>query len=389
MNAKPWPNLAAPVEGEASTSGRVKRLLPYRLVRLPHARKVPWWVPPVSILLALLLCALFILANGMNPFSIYMHMAQGAFGSGYGWSETLVKAIPLMLCGTGVAFAYRINVWNIGAEGQFIAGAIAATAVTIYAPGVPGALQLPLMLVAGIAAGAIWGLLTAVPKLYFQVNELIGSLMLNYIALSLLDYYVFGPWKDPKGFNFPGTPLFQPSQQLLALPGTRLHLGLLFGLIAAALFAFVLYRTRWGYELRVLGANPEAARYAGISVRRQVLLVMLISGGLAGLAGMCEVSGVSHRLMYGISPGYGYTAIIVACLANLNPGGIILSSVFFGGLIVGGYSVQAIGLPPSMSLMLQGAILFFIIAGQQMSRYRLERIQPDEANPSEAGRQAS
>jgi simple sugar transport system permease protein len=207
------------------------------------------------------------------------------------------------------------------------------------------------------------------------VNELVTSLMLNYVALLAMDYFVFGPWKDPKGMNFPGTPMFTDAQSLPVLGDTRLHLGLLFGLIAIVLYGFFIKYTRWGYELRLIGANSEAAKNAGIRISRHILLVMLISGGLAGLAGMAEVSGVTHRLMYGISPGYGYTAIIVAWLAKLHPIGLVVSSFLFGGLIVGGYSVQTIGLPSSISEMLQGAILFFLIAGGTVSKFRLRRIR--------------
>lgn len=335
----------------------------------------PWWLPFASIALSLLFCGLFIALNGMNPIMIYMKMLKGAFGSTYGISETLVKAIPLLLCGVGVSVAYRIGIWNIGAEGQLVAGAIAATAVTIYFPDLPGVWKIPAMLLLGLLGGAIWGLLTAIPRAYFQVNELISSLMLNYVALLLLDYFVYGPWKDPKGMNFPGTPMFAASEQLLTIGGTRLHLGLVYGLIAVVLYAVFVGYTKWGYELRLLGANPEVARYGGISVNKHILVVMLISGAMAGLAGMCEVSGVTHRLMYGISPGYGYTAIIVAWLAKLNPWGLIVSSVLFGGLIVGGYSVQTIGLPASMSLMLQGSILFFLIAGDYWGRARKKRVR--------------
>lgn len=333
----------------------------------------PWWVPIASVLLSLIFCGCFIALNGMNPLVIYTKMLKGAFGSGYGISETLVKAIPLLLCGLGVSVAYRISVWNIGAEGQFAAGAMSAAAVTIYWPGLPGAWMIPVMLLAGLAGGAVWGLLTAIPRAYFHVNELITSLMLNYVALLLMDYFVFGPWKDPKGMNFPGTPMLTPAQQLLTLGGTRLHLGLVYGLIAVVFYALFVNYSRWGYELRLLGSNPAAAEYAGIRVKKHIIAVMLISGALAGLAGMCEVSGVTQRLMYGISPGYGYTAIIVAWLAKLNPWGLIVSSVLFGGLIVGGYSVQTIGLPASMSLMLQGSILFFLIAGEHVGRIRFKK----------------
>lgn len=333
----------------------------------------PWWTPLVSIVLALLACAVFIAANGMNPITVYQKMITGAFGSSYGITETLVKAIPLLLCGLGIAVAYRISVWNIGAEGQFIVGAMAATAVTIYLPNLPGYAAIPLMIVASIAAGGFWGLLTAVPKTHFQVNELITSLMLNYVAMLALDYVVFGPWKDPKGFNFPGSPMFTGAQSLPVLGTTRLHFGLIFGIVAVLVYFLMVKYTRWGYELRLIGANPNAAKYAGIHINRHIIIVMLISGGLAGLAGMAEVSGVTHKLMQGVSPGYGYTAIIVAWLAKLNPLGIVVSSVLFGGLIVGGYSVQTIGLPSSISDMMQGAILFFLIGGDMLAKFRMRK----------------
>ncbi|MDF2836448.1 MAG: transporter permease [Paenibacillus sp.] len=368
--------LAEPINHSASPPSRSRRspfAMPFSLQYDPLKKGGAWWVPVASVAAALLLCALFIWLNGMNPLTVYAKMAKGAFGSTFGISETLVKAIPLLLCGLGVAAAYRISVWNIGAEGQLVVGAIAASAVALYLPGLPGALYIPAMVAAGMAAGAVWGLLTAVPRTYFGVNELITSLMLNYVALLLLDYLVFGPWRDPAGFNFPGTKVFALEQQLLTFAGSRLHYGLIFALIAAAAFAFVFSKTRWGYEMKLLGANPQVAKYGGIKINTHILLVMMISGGLAGLAGMSEVSGVSHRLMYGISPGYGYTAIIVAWLAKLNPWGMIVTSVFVGGLIVGGFSVQTIGLPSSMSMMLQGAILICLIGGEMLSRYKLVR----------------
>ncbi|MFP3919243.1 ABC transporter permease [Lysinibacillus telephonicus] len=348
--------------------------VPFRLEYDAHKKGGSWWVPIISIIVALMICAVFILFNGMNPITVYGKMLAGAFGSSFGISETIVKAIPLLLCGLGVAIAYKIAIWNIGAEGQFILGAIGATAVTIFLPNLPGALYIPVMMVVGFAAGAIWGLCTAIPRTYFQVNELISSLMLNYIALLLLDYLVYGPWRDPQGFNFPGTQEFTPYQLLASLGGTRLHFGLIFALAAVILFAFFLAKTRWGYELRLLGANPVAAKNAGINITKHILIVMMISGGLAGFAGAIEVSGVAGRLMYGISPGYGYTAIIVAWLAKLNPWGMIITSVFIGSLIVGGYSVQTIGLPSSFSNMLQGAILFCLIGGEMLSKFKLKKV---------------
>lgn len=346
--------------------------LPFSFEYDPLKKSGSFLVPIAAIIVALFLCAIFIALNGMNPFTIYGRMLNGAFGSSFGISETLIKAIPLLLCGLGVAIAYRISIWNIGAEGQFVLGAIGATAVTIYFPNLPGSLYLPLMVAAGVIAGGLWGILTAIPRTYFQVNELITSLMLNYVALLLLDYFVFGPWRDPKGFNFPGTPMFNPFQMLANIGGTRLHIGLIVAIVMVLLFAFTTAKTRWGYELKLLGANPSAAASAGIRINKHILIVMMISGGLAGLAGMIEVSGVAHRLMYGISPGYGYTAIIVAWLAKLNPWAMVVTSIFIGALTVGGFSVQTIGLPSSMSLMLQGAILFCLIGGEMLNKYRIK-----------------
>jgi simple sugar transport system permease protein len=337
----------------------------------PTGTDAPWWVTVLAVVLAFALVGLLILLTGKDPGAVYAKMVVGAFGTSFGLTETLVKAIPLMLCGLGVSLAYRIQVWNIGAEGQFLVGAIAATAVTIYLPGLPGWLALPTMVAAGLAAGGVWGLFTALPKVLFNVNELIISLMLNYVAILGLNYVVFGPWRDPKGMNFPGTPPFTDAQSLPLFGDTRLHFGLILALVAVVLVAVFVRSTRWGYELRLIGANPEAARHAGINLNRHIVTVMLLSGGLAGVAGMAEVSGVAHKLMYGISPGYGYTAIIVAWIARLNPWGIVVSSVLFGGLIAGGYSVQSMGLPSSISSLLQGAVLFFLIAGSILGKVRV------------------
>jgi ABC-type uncharacterized transport system, permease component len=364
---------AAEMDGGTGSARRRTGIPRLKIEFDPVRTGSPWWMPIAAVAAALAVCAVFIAASGMDPLAVYRKMLTGAFGTRFGATETLVKSIPLLLCGIGVSIAYRISFWNIGAEGQFLAGAMAATAVTIYMPDLPAAAALPLMTAAGIAAGGLWGLLTAVPRAYFQVNELISSLMLNYIALLLLDYFVFGPWRDPGGLNFPGSPMFTAEQSLPTFGRTRLHFGLVFALLAVLLYAFMFRYTRWGYEMRLIGSNPEAARNAGINLNRHLLLVMLASGGLAGLAGMAEVSGVAHRLMYGISPGYGYTAIIVAWIARLHPLGLILSAFLFGGLIVGGYSVQTLGLPSATSEMLQGAVLFFLIAGAALGMIRVRR----------------
>lgn len=330
-----------------------------------------WLVPVLSIVLALLIGALLIWIAGFNPWFAYYEMFMGAFGSAYALSETLVKAIPLILCGLGVGLAFKTVLWNIGAEGQLYMGAFAATGVALAFPGGQAWWVLPLMFIAGFLAGAVWGLIPGVLKARMNVNEIITSLLLNYVAILWVDYLVYGPWKDPKGYNFPFTAPFSPSAWLPTFGDTRIHLGLIFGLVAAVLIYFLLRSTRLGFEIRVIGENPQAARYAGMNIPRTILLVFLLSGGLAGLAGMAEVSGIIHRLQHAISPGYGYTAIIIAWLSRLNPVLTILVSFLFGGLLVGGFSVRAFGLSESLVYLLQGMILFFLLGGEILVRYRL------------------
>jgi simple sugar transport system permease protein len=240
------------------------------------------------------------------------------------------------------------------------------------------------MVVAGMLGGALWGLIPAMLKAYLRVNEIITTLMLNYIAILWVQHLYYGPWKDPQGYGFPGTAQFPEYAWLPRLTG-RLHWGLILALIAAAFIWLVLDRTRWGYEIRLIGENQVSARYAGISIARNIILVMLLSGGLAGLAGMTEVAGISHRLQQGLAVGYGFTAIIVAWLAKLNPWGVILVSILLAALLVGGDQIQIVmGLPASMALVLQGAILFFMLGGDIFTRYRVRFVRRLAVSPQPA-----
>lgn len=351
--------------------------------RLEPSQTIAYLVPVASFILALLFGALLLWLAGANPWQTYRAMLEGAFGTPSQWqegqfyslSETLVKAIPLMLTGLGVLIAFRMLFWNIGAEGQLVMGGFAAGAVALWFPElfpfVPGWAYLPLMVVAGLLFGAIWGLIPALLKAYLRVNEIIITLMLNYIAILWVQHLYYGPWKDPQGFGFPGTAQFPEYAWLPRLIG-RVHWGLIFAVVAAAIIWLVMDRTRWGYEIRLIGENQTAARYAGVSIGRNILLVMLLSGGLAGLAGMAEVAGISHRLQQGLAVGHGFTAIIVAWLAKLNPWGVLLVSILLAALLVGGDQIQIVmGLPASVALVLQGAILFFMLGGDIFSRYRL------------------
>jgi simple sugar transport system permease protein len=327
----------------------------------------------LSVLLAFVAGGVVILASGENPFEVYKAMLDGAFGSRTGVAETLVKTIPLLLTGLGVAVAFRMQLWNIGAEGQLYFGAMGATWIALFVlPDAPSGVLIPAMVVAGLAGGALWGAVPGVLRGFFGVNEIITSLMLNYVAIIYADYLVHGAWRNPVGFGFPGTEQFPRDAWLPRWDTTRVHLGLIFGLVAALAVWIILRHTRWGYEIAVTGESEHVARYAGMATKRNIVLVMAMSGALAGLAGMSEVAGVAHQLQPSLSPGYGYTAIIVAWLGRLNPAGVILVAFLLAGVLVGGDQLQmSMGLSSAVGPMLQGTILFFIIGGEMLARYRI------------------
>ena len=331
-----------------------------------------FFVAVLSVLLALAFGWVFLWLYGIDPGQTYIRMWDGAFGNSYAFSETLVKAIPLMLAGLAVSLAFRMKLWNIGAEGQLYMGAFAASGIALSMGNLSAWLLLPLMLLMGFIAGGLWALIPGALRAYWNVNETITTLMLNYVAIFWVDSLVFGPWKDPQSLGFPLSPRFSANAYLPTIGDTRVHMGLLVALLIAILFYFMLQYTRWGYEVKVVGESPGSARYAGINVAKNILLVMLISGGIAGIAGMIEVSGITHRLQQGISPGYGFTAIIVAWLGRLNPFAIIMVAFLFGALLVGGFGLQIYGISFSIVLMLQGAVLFFLLAGEIFIKYRLQ-----------------
>jgi ABC-type uncharacterized transport system permease subunit len=358
--------------------------------RLEPSRLMAVVVPIASIVLALIVGGILLLLAGADPIETYKAMFDGAFGTDYARSETLVKAIPLMLTGLAVSIAFRMLFWNIGAEGQLVMGAIATAWVPLFLlqdSTLPTWALLVLMGVAAFAGGALWGLIPAALKAFLQVNEIITTLMLNYVAILFLDYLYTGPWKDKQGFGFPGTASFKDVAALPRLPewlnAGRVHLGLLIAVVAAALIWLLLIRTKWGYEIRVIGENPRAARYAGISLVRNMLLVMLVSGGLAGLAGYGQVAGIAFRLQKGIAVGDGFTAIIIAWLAKLHPVGVLVVAVLMAALSVGGDQITiTMGLPAAMARVLQGAILFFVLGGEIFVRYRLRIVRTAEAKTS-------
>jgi ABC-type uncharacterized transport system permease subunit len=326
-----------------------------------------------AVLLALVIAGLFLSLTGKDPIEVFMTMFDGAFGSKLGLSESLVRTVPLLLCGLGIALASRMQLWNVGAEGQFYMGGLAATFVALHWSTAPPLLLLPLMAVAGMLGGGLWCLLAGLGRAYLGTNETITTLLLNYVAINLVAFFVYGPWKDPKGSNFPLTPRFSDNATLPLLWG-RVHVGLIAALVIAVILWQVLWHTKWGYEIRVIGESHSAARYARISIVKNILAVMFTAGALAGLAGMMEVSGLLHRLQKDISPGYGYTAIIIAYLAQLNPVALVVVSFLFGGLQAGAYSVQSMGVPLATAYMIQGVILFVVLGAELLTRNQLKLV---------------
>ncbi len=350
-------------------------------VHLEPRAEIPRWMTPVltilAVVVALAIGALILWFVGGDPVRSYVHILEAAFGSVGVISDTLVKATPLILTGLACSIAFRMRLWNIGAEGQFLLGAWGASAIVllpVVPAGTPAIVVIPLMMVAGAAAGAAWGLIPGVLKARLAVNEIITTLMLDYIALAWIQFWVFGPWSEG-GFQetakFPNEAwlprLTDYADAVPGFGGLTIHLGFVFALVATAIVWLVVSRTRWGYELRLIGDNPRAARYAGIDIGRKIIVVFAISGALAGLAGMSEVSGVVHRLQDHISPGYGFTAIIIAYLARFGPWRVVLASILFGALILAGREIQPSGVPA----MIQGIILFCLIGSDVLVRYRV------------------
>jgi general nucleoside transport system permease protein len=362
-----------------------------RIVR-QRRMNVPWWLkigaPAASVVLALLFGAVVMLLVGNDPVKVYALMLRSALTTRFGLSETAVKAIPLMLCGFAVAISMRMQIFNVGAEGQLYLGAAAATWVALTFTGLPAPIMLPAMMLLGCLAGGLWSIIAILPRVLWGISELITTLMLNYVATLAVYWLVNGPWKDPAVRGYPLSPTFVPAALLPTLGTTRVHAGLLIALAIAVGLTALLHRTRWGYEIQVIGASSSAARYAGMNIARNILLVSLLSGALAGLAGMTEVSGVIHRLQEQVSPGYGFTAIIVAALARFNPLAIVVVSFLFSGLIVGGYAIQTANVSANIVLVLQGAILLFVLTSDFFLQYRVRFVRTEQASTSQPARDA-
>ncbi len=330
-----------------------------------------------SILCGLLVVGLFLLLAGRNPINIYSGIFASAFGDNFAISETLVAATPVMFCALAVAVAGRVGLMNIGVEGQLLAGAIGSTFVALAMPETtPAWLMLSLMCISGCLCGALWSAIPAVLKVGLNVNETIVSLLLNYVAVLVLEFLIHGPWQDPTNVSWPQTQAFPACAELLHMPESRLHLGFFIAVVIGIALAILLAKTAIGFRANVIGANPEAAKYAHYKVNRYLIAAMLVSGAVAALAGFSQVSAIEGRLRSGISPGYGYTGFLVCWLARQNPIAIIFTSVLLGGFLSGADNLQLTEkLPFATVNILEGAIFLFLLGSESSLKRLAEKMQ--------------
>ncbi|QXG25309.1 ABC transporter permease [Pseudomonas viridiflava] len=337
-----------------------------------QSRAMLWCSPMLAAVLTLVCGSLLFIALGLDAWVTLHTLLIAPVSDLYGLSELMVKTLPILLCALGLAVAYQARIWNIGAEGQLLLGALAGSAVAVNIIEMESRWALVMVLMAGTLAGAAWAGVTAWLRTHFNANEILTSIMLNYIALNLLLYFVHGPLKDPAGMNFPESATFGDASRLpLLMEDGRAHVGVYFALFALVAVWVLLQRSFVGFQIKVLGLDKRAAGFVGFREKRLVWLALLISGALAGLAGVSEVTGPIGQLVPQVSPGYGYAAITVAFLGRLNPIGILFSSLLIALLYLGGESAQmTLNLPPAITQLFQGMMLFFLLACDVLILYR-------------------
>jgi ABC-type uncharacterized transport system permease subunit len=346
--------------------------VPFRVQRVPSAQPaVALAARAGAIILALVVAGLVLAANGANPIRLATQVVSSTFGSSFGLEDVGLLVTPLILTGLSVAVALRIGAWNIGAEGQFYAGAFAATGVALFVPG-PTIVILPLMFIAGAVGGLVWILVPTLARAYADVSELITTLLLNFVATLLVYWVATGPWLDPSGHALATTArLPHDVPEFWGI----VHWGFPAAILLTVVVAAVLNYTRWGYEVRIAGSNPSAAKYAGMPFRRHLILVMLLSGAIAGVAGMLEAAGTVHRLQGGISNNFGYLGIMVAVLARGSALGVLAGAVLMAIILNSGIILQTQGVNVSTVLAITGLILFFTAIGDEFAHYRITRTE--------------
>lgn len=346
----------------------------FKLEQRPQPSRIWTYAAPVlALALTVGIGVLLFMLLGKDPVKGLQAFFWEPIKSAYALGELAMKATPLLLIALGLAVCFRSNVWNIGAEGQFVLGAIAAGGVALLADKNTGAWIVPALLVAGVLGGMLWAGIVALLRDRFNANEILVSLMLVYIATLVLSYLVYGPWKDPAGYNFPQSKLFERVTQIPKfIAGSRVNIGVFMALAGSVLLWVFLFRTRAGFALQVGGLTPAAARYAGFSSRRALWTALLISGGTAGLAGALEVAGPIGQLTPYVPAGYGFAAIIVAFVGRLHPVGMIFSAILMSMFYIGGELAQSrLGLPKALSGVFQGLLLFALLACDTLIAYRV------------------
>jgi simple sugar transport system permease protein len=323
---------------------------------------------------------LLIISANANFLEAIANIYQGAFGGWEAFSETLVQGTPLILTGIAAVIAFRAGVWNIGAEGQFYAGAMMAFWIGMKLDGFPGPICVVIITLFSILAGALWGFIPGWLKSRFKANEIVVTVMMNYIIHFLFSYLLINYWRDPTGSGLLQTPLLLDNARFPQLfDQGRLHIGFLMSLSMAIVALVILRKMPLGYEIRAVGENPSASKYKGINIRRIVITVMIISGAVAGLAGGIEFAGTHYRARLDMSAGYGYTGIIIALIAKLNPIGVIVVAILFGGLVNGSTLMHIFtGVPVALVFCIQGIILIFVLSAQVLANYKIRRLSSDE-----------
>jgi len=342
--------------------------------------------PIAAVLLTMLIGVIVFDAIGINGQKAVVDIFLTPLLASYKWQDVAVKAAPLIIIALGLSIGNRANVWNIGAEGQYIIGALCAAGVGIAAGGAGGPVIVTLMVLAGVVGGAAWAAIPAALRTRLSVNEILSSLMLTYVATQILGYLVGGPWKDPNGRNFPATAPLIPDQTLpILVPGTTIHLGVLIAAILPFVFWAIMARSVFGFQIRVVGSAPQAARHGGFDSKQTIWLALLIGGGMAGLAGSLEFTGALKAINLGFPSGYGFTAIIVSFLGRLHPIGCLIAGIVLADTYVGGQLAKtSVHIPDSTAGIFQAMMLFFILASDIFVRYRLRIVRTQKAAPAMA-----
>jgi simple sugar transport system permease protein len=349
-------------------------------MRITKRKPLPKWarvvIPIAAIVLTLVLSAIPILFAAGHLWKSYFYLFYGALGTRFNLLETFVKASPLLLTGLAVAFAFRAKFWNIGAEGQLLAGALTATVLGVSLDGIPGILVLPVILIGGFLAGGLWAAIPAILKTKLKVDDVVSTLLLNYVMIHIMGALLFGPLQQP-GSSWPrSSAIIEAARYPILLTRSRFHLGILIALLAVLVIWFINKRTIFGYRSKAVGVNIRAAQFGGINTTAVILWTALVSGGLAGLAGVGELCAIQYRLIMDISPGYGYSGIVIAMLGNLHPVGVLFSSLFFSVIIVGAQTMSRMtGVPTYIAEVIQGMALMIMLIFLLFTEYRIRVVR--------------